>query len=77
MTIDRFPHREIRNQVHRYFLALYGPDYAYHAPETFSNLLEQWMLAIGRGTDESLEWASKLMTQIELSIAEYDASLPN
>ena len=53
---------QIKAQIHRYFVARYGEDYVYKAPETFDNLLEQWMAAVARG---SMEFADELMTRIE------------
>lgn len=40
---------KIKEHIHRYFLAVYGKEYFYRAPETFSNVLERWMLAIMAG----------------------------
>jgi hypothetical protein len=37
---------DIKQQIHRYFVAVYGINYVYAAPETFGNVLERWMLAV-------------------------------
>lgn len=35
----------ISEHIHRYFVAVYGKNYVFRAPETFPNVLERWMLA--------------------------------
>jgi hypothetical protein len=42
----------IRDHANRFLRAVYGPDVVYRAPETFSNLLERWIWAVGAGVPE-------------------------
>ena len=56
-----------KEQLHRYFIAVYGEDYVFRAPETFPNLLEQWMLAVMNG---SMDFANDKMIMIEDLAAE-------
>lgn len=42
----------IRDHANRYLRARYGPDVVYRAPETFENMLERWIWAIGAGVPE-------------------------
>lgn len=42
----------IRGHADRYLRARYGPDYVYRAPETFGNMLERWIWAVGAGVPE-------------------------
>ncbi len=60
----------IRGHAQRYFRAVYGPDYIYRAPETFGNLLERWIWAIGAGQPEM---AHACIADIERHCAERDA----
>lgn len=57
----------IAAHIHRYFVAVHGPDYVYRAPETFGNMLERWMLAVAAG---EVDFAGELMGQIERMAAE-------
>ena len=57
---------DVQQQVNRYFSALYGENYVYRAPETFTNALERWMLHVASG---DLITAEKQMTEIEELIA--------
>lgn len=56
----------VRDQARRYMAARYGPDWVYRAPETFPNVIEQWMLAIAFGAAGQSEI---LMTAIEQHLA--------
>lgn len=58
---------QVRAHIHRYFVAIHGPDYAYRAPETFGNLLERWMWAVAAG---ETDFADELMGQIERMAAD-------
>lgn len=42
------------DHINRYFLAVYGRDYVYRAPETFDGF-EQWMLAVASGNEKIAE----------------------
>lgn len=55
----------VRTQVHQYFTALYGENYVYRAPETFTNALERWMLLLAAG---DLDASASQMAEIELMI---------
>lgn len=61
----------IQAQIYRYFAAVYGDNFVYAAPETFPNVLEQWMLAVRA---ENLDIADELMTKIETLAAEHKGS---
>lgn len=37
---------KLRNHIHRYFVAVHGPDYVFKAPEAFPNALERWMVYV-------------------------------
>lgn len=37
------------SHAQRYLRAAYGPDYVFAAPETFANMLERWIWAVGAG----------------------------
>lgn len=45
----------VKEQIHRYFVAVHGEKYGYRAPETFGNKLEQWMLCVAGDNMESAE----------------------
>lgn len=60
----------IRGHAQRYFRAFYGPDYLYRAPETFPNVLERWIWAVGAGVPELAHVA---IADIERYCAERDA----
>lgn len=53
------PLEQVRQQINRYFVGLYGENYTYRAPETFPNQLEVWMLLVCSGditaADEQME----------------------
>lgn len=53
---------QIRQHIDRYFVAVHGKGYVYRAPETFQNVLECWMLAVGADQGEVAE---ECITQIE------------
>jgi hypothetical protein len=36
--------QQIQDQIRRYFVARYGEEWTYKAPETFPNALERWMI---------------------------------
>jgi hypothetical protein len=57
----------VADQIHRYFVAMYGTDYIYRAPETHGNLVEQWMRSVAVG---DLAYADKVMTRIEEKVKE-------
>jgi hypothetical protein len=44
-----------QGHARRYLTAVYGPDYVFAAPETFSNMLERWVWAVGAGAPELAE----------------------
>ena len=46
---------QVQEQIHRYFVAVHGEKYGYRAPETFGNILEQWMLGVAGGNEEFAE----------------------
>lgn len=58
---------EVRRQINRYFVGLYGEDYGYRAPETFPNQLEVWMMLVCSG---DLAAAGDQMTKLERMIEE-------
>lgn len=58
---------QVREQINRYFVGLYGQDYTYRAPETFSNQLEVWMLLVCSG---DLPAAEEQMQKLERMIEE-------
>ena len=58
---------DVKAHIHRYFVAVYGADYVYRAPETFGNALERWMIAVSIGV---LDFAEKQMEYIEQRVAE-------
>src|SRR5579859_4229656 len=58
---------DIQDQACRYFRAIYGPDYVYRAPETFGNLVERWIWAVG---GDVAQMAEALMADIERLAAE-------
>lgn len=58
---------DIQAQAHRYFQAIYGPDYVYRAPETFGNLVERWIWAVGGDVPQMAEAS---MADIERLAAE-------
>lgn len=45
---------EVRRQAHRYMQAIHGKDYVFRAPETFGNVLEQWIWSVASGVEETL-----------------------
>jgi hypothetical protein len=53
---------QVKEHINRYFIAVYGPAYVYRAPETFNNVLEQWMLAVA---SRDIHYAEKRMARIE------------
>lgn len=61
----------IRDHARRYLAAVYGPDYAYRAPETFGNLLERWIWAVA---SEVPEIAHASIADIERHCAARDAA---
>jgi hypothetical protein len=63
----------IRDHANRYLRAVYGPDVVYRAPETFGNLVERWIWAIGA---EVPEIAHACIADIERHCAERDAGQP-
>lgn len=54
---------DVREHIHRYFVAVHGEDYVYRAPETFGNVVEQWMAYIAGG---SLLMAEACIRRIEV-----------
>lgn len=52
----------VQHQIDRYFTTLYGENYVYRAPETFTNALERWMLYVASG---NLNTAGIQMLEIE------------
>jgi hypothetical protein len=46
---------QLREMIHRYFVARYGANYAFRAPETFDNALERWMLYVAGGSGDLAE----------------------
>jgi hypothetical protein len=52
----------VQHQIDRYFTLLYGENYVYRAPETFTNALERWMLLVASG---DLNTAGIQMLEIE------------
>lgn len=54
--------RCLKDHIHRYFVAVHGEDYVYSAPETFPNVLEQWMLIVAAG---DMKTAEKAIVAIE------------
>jgi hypothetical protein len=61
---------EVRNDAHRYLVAVYGPNYVYKAPETFGNLVERWIWAVAA---EVPEMAHASIADIERRCAERDS----
>jgi len=57
----------IRDHANRYLCAVYGPDVVYRAPETFGNLVERWIWAVGAGMPET---AHACIADIERRVAE-------
>lgn len=57
----------VQNQIGRYFVARYGNEVGFRAPETFDNALERWMLYVSGG---SMDLAEKEMALIERKCAE-------
>jgi hypothetical protein len=53
---------KIDAHISRYFIAVYGKDVGFRAPETFPNLVERWMLAVAR---DDARTAELLMNEIE------------
>lgn len=56
-----------QKQAGRYLKAVYGPDAIYRAPETFSNLVEQWIWSVASDT---AEFGESCMAAIEAHCAE-------
>ena len=56
------PAEAVQKMAHRYLVACYGKSYIFRAPETFENLLERWIWAVGAG---EAEFAEQQMTAIE------------
>ena len=54
--------QKVREMIHRYFVARYGEDYTFKAPETFDNALERWMLYVAMNAEDM---ASQEMAKIE------------
>ena len=52
----------VRSQARRYMEARFGKDVWFRAPETFSNILEQWIWAVASG---HLDYAEARITEIE------------
>jgi hypothetical protein len=55
--------RAVRGQAHRYLRARYGDDYIYRAPETFENLLERWIWAVGADAESLAEECMKAIEE--------------
>lgn len=55
----------VSHQIDQYFTALYGVNYVYRAPETFTNALERWMIYVASG---HLDAAASQMSEIDLMI---------
>jgi hypothetical protein len=53
---------DIQVQIHRYFVARYDSDYVFRGPETFENVVEQWMLSI---CHDDPSYAHQLIEEIE------------
>lgn len=62
LAIAKGPEEWIKDHIHRYFTALYGPDYYYQAPETFQHPLERWMFGVAANHGE---FANKGIVEIE------------
>jgi hypothetical protein len=56
------PAESVQKMAHRYLVACYGESYVFRAPETFENLLERWIWAVGAG---EASMAEECMAQIE------------
>lgn len=64
-AIDEYPWQA--QQARRYLEAMFGIENVwYRAPETFSNLLERWLWAVGTGNRDA---GDHIMAQIEDAIA--------
>lgn len=55
----------VRAQAARYMTARFGPDYVYKAPETFENVLERWIWAVGA---DEMGLAEQCMIEIEAAL---------
>jgi hypothetical protein len=56
-------------QAQRYMSAVYGPSVGFRAPETFDNILERWILAVGMGVP-GVGFAEECMSTIERMAAD-------
>lgn len=45
----------VRDHIHRYFVAVYGKDYVFKAPEAFNGTMERWLAYIAMGSREMAE----------------------
>jgi len=59
--------QQTQEQIRRYFVARYGAEWIYKAPETFPNALERWMIY---STARDNHMAEAEMANIEAKIRE-------